>query len=148
MTTKEFERVIRQNDQLAALNPHATKPANRKSCRPVEQTDKMTGLEKSFLYYWRLCGGDPLDWLYTQKIFPERPRMHVDFMHRSLPVAVEINGGQWQKRSGHNSGRGVRRDAEKLTLCNVHGLTLFTLTTDMVGFDEVMKIKIFVEGKL
>lgn len=147
MTTKELETVIGANPDLHALNPHATKPIKRKSSRPAEPIDRMTGLEKSFLYYWHVCGGDPMVWLFGQHPFPERPRMHVDFKHVTLPVVVEVDGGQWMARSGHNNGRGIQRDAEKLALCNAHGLVLFRLTTDMVGFDEVMKIKTFVEER-
>lgn len=114
------------------------KPQHKKR-RQAEPVERITSLEKAFLHWWRICGGEPLDWLFGQKIFPERPRMHVDFYNDTWRVAVEIDGGQWQK-SGHSSGTGLRRDAEKLALCNKYGIKLYRLPTSMVTYDEVMKL--------
>lgn len=117
-------------------------PKHRK--RKTEPVEKMTGLEKSFLHWWRVAGGDPLDWLFGQKIFPERPRMHVDFYNPEWRVAVEIDGGQWAqrhgKKSGHSSGTGLQRDAEKLALCNRYGIALYRMPTSMVSYEEILKL--------
>ena len=123
------------------------KTPQRKPVSPTEPISKMTGLEKSFLYFWRLCGGESDDWLFGQHPFTERKRMHLDFtLARNPKIAVEIDGGQWQK-SGHSSGTGLKRDAEKLALCNQYGITLFRLPTSSVNYDEVMKIFVFVREK-
>lgn len=111
----------------------------QKKRRPHEPAEKMTGLEKSFLYYWRLCGGNSEDWLFGQHIFADRPRMHVDFYNPHKCIAVEIDGGQWQK-GGHTSGTGVQRDAIKLRMCNQMGVTLYRLTTSMVSYEEIMNL--------
>lgn len=121
------------------------KTQQRKPTKPTQRISEMTGLEKQFLYFWRLCGGDSVDWLFGQCPFAERPRMHIDFTLASNPkIAVECDGGQWQV-SGHSSGKGLQRDAEKLALCNRYGITLFRLPTSMVNFEEVQKIFEFVE---
>ena len=121
--------------------------SQHKKRRQAEPVERMTGLEKSFLHWWRVCGGDPLDWLFGQKLFPERPRMHVDFYHEKKRIAVEIDGGQWQGISGHNSGTGLQGDAEKLALCNKHGITLYRLPTSLVTYDGVMEIYEVVKGE-
>ena len=91
--------------------------------RKTEPVERMTSLEKRFLLLWEAVGGNQLDWLFGQKIFAERPRMHVDFYNAEWRIAVEIDGGQWQI-SGHSSGKGLQRDAVKLALCNRIGVKL------------------------
>lgn len=71
--------------------------------------------------------------------------MHVDFYSAAWMVAVEIDGGQWSGKAGHNSGKGVARDAQKLAMCNQKGVTLFRLPTSSVCYDEVRKIWDFVQ---
>lgn len=108
--------------------------------RPTEPVEKMTGLEKAFLYWWRVVGGNPEDWLFGQKLFPERPRMHVDFYEPVKRIAIEIDGGQHMRKSGHSNGAGLRRDAEKLALCNKHRITLYRLVSDMVCYEDVKRL--------
>lgn len=105
-----------------------------------------TCLELQFLYYWRICGGVDDDWRHEVHPFSERPRMHVDFMHVTKPVAIEIDGGQFMKRGGHSNPGGIARDAAKLALCNQHGITLFRLPTAMVNYEEVGRVWEFVRG--
>ena len=136
----------RVNGNVEMVTQHR-KTQQRKPTKPTQRVGEMTGLEKQFLYFWRLCGGDSTDWLFGQHPFTERPRMHLDFTLAINPkIAVEVDGGQWQK-SGHSSGTGLKRDADKLTLCNQYGITLFRLPTSNVNYDEVMKIYNFVKEK-
>jgi len=107
--------------------------------RKTEPVERMTSLEKRFLLLWEAVGGNQLDWLFGQKIFAERPRMHVDFYNAEWRIAVEIDGGQWQI-SGHSSGKGLQRDAVKLALCNRIGVKLYRFPTSMVCFEEVEKL--------
>jgi very-short-patch-repair endonuclease len=55
----------------------------------------------------------------------------LDFAMPDLRIGVEINGGQWQI-SGHSSGRGLHRDADKQNRALVAGWSIFWLTTDML----------------
>lgn len=117
-----------------------------RSAQEPRKTEKQpTGLELQFLYFWRLCGGCDEDWQHEANIFSDRPRMHVDFYSATWMVAVEIDGGQWAGKAGHNSGKGVARDAQKLAMCNQLGVTLFRLPTSSVCYDEVRKIWDFVK---
>jgi hypothetical protein len=125
------------------LNGFVRKPS-RKPQEQRKAEKQPTGLELNFLYFWRLCGGRDEDWQHEAHIFPDRPRMHVDFYSDIWKVAVEIDGGQWSSRAGHNSGKGVARDAQKLAMCNLLGVTLFRLPTSSVDYDEVMNIWEFV----
>lgn len=63
-----------------------------------------------------------------------RPRRHVwDFVHRTLPLCVEVNGGQARgSRSGHGSWTGLARDAEKAQLAMLQGYWPWTVTTSML----------------
>lgn len=57
---------------------------------------------------------------------------HVDFAWPAQRLAVEINGGTWQAKSGHNSGRGLRRDWHKTNRLQLAGWLILTFTSDMV----------------
>lgn len=46
-------------------------------------------------------------------------------------LLVEIHGAVWVK-GGHNTGVGVTRDAEKLTLATLNGFWSMSFTTDQV----------------
>ena len=69
-------------------------------------------------------------------------RYRLDFV---LPgkLAVEVNGGSWVK-SGHSTGKGLQRDADKGYECLKAGFRLLTLTSDDVrsgaGIDKVLSL--------
>lgn len=128
------------------LNGFTRKPF-RNTQEQRKSKKQPTGLESKFLYFWRLCGGCDEDWQHEAHIFTDRRRMHVDFYNDGWKVAIEIDGGQWSKKAGHNSGKGVARDAEKLAMCNRIGVTLFRLPTSNVNYEEVLKIWQFVQGR-
>lgn len=48
-------------------------------------------------------------------------------------LLVEVNGGAWSKgKMGHNSGTGLQRDAEKISLAAVQGFRMIVATTEQV----------------
>ncbi len=53
-----------------------------------------------------------------------------DFCIPSHKILIEVNGGQWQAKGGHNSGRGVARDAKKANHAMASGWRLLTFVTD------------------
>lgn len=79
-----------------------------------------------------------IDFEQEVKLIPDR-RFSFDFVLKSTPVAIEIQGGTWSKgKSGHNSGSGIRRDCEKSNLAQMYGYTIFKFTSDMVISGEAI----------
>ncbi|GIV86606.1 MAG: hypothetical protein KatS3mg054_0635 [Chloroflexus sp.] len=69
---------------------------------------------------------------------PER-RFRWDFALPDVRVLVEVQGGIWMReRTGHTSGRGVRRDCEKANLAALHGWRTLFFTPDMVRSGEAI----------
>ena len=100
-------------------------------------------LEDKFEAAWRLI---------VRTDFPERQwRFHpvrkwtFDFTWPSRLLAVEIHGGIWQARSGHNRG-GVTRDAEKSRTAQAMGWCVLAYTTD--DMKNVVKVVEEVAGIL
>ena len=48
------------------------------------------------------------------------------------PLAVEIEGGTWMRKSRHTSGAGFAKDAEKYNEAALLGWRVLRFTTDMV----------------
>lgn len=70
-----------------------------------------------------------------RKLAPGR-RFVWDFVHRSLPIAVEIQGGQFLgRRGGHSGWKGLARDAEKALLAMRAGYLPVTFVTSQVTGD-------------
>jgi hypothetical protein len=61
----------------------------------------------------------------------------------SKQLLIEIQGGTWMAKSGHNTGKGIFRDCEKLNLAILEGYAVMHFTTDMVedgtAIDQVVK---------
>jgi len=55
-----------------------------------------------------------------------------DFIFPLVRVAVEVQGGTWMAKGGHNTGGGIRRDAEKNNLAVAAGWQCFYFTADMI----------------
>ena len=88
-------------------------------------------LQDAFYHSWVAMGGERDYWQVEYKFHPER-RWRFDFANPDHKVAVEVNGGQWGV-SGHSSGSGLQRDAEKLNAAQALGWKVFVLTTSMLS---------------
>lgn len=64
------------------------------------------------------------------KIVPNR-KFRWDYAWPDLKLAVEVNGGIWVQ-SGHSSGTGIARDAEKLNLAVLEGWRVLVFTKDPI----------------
>ena len=51
---------------------------------------------------------------------------------------VELQGGIWMKKSGHNTGVGITRDCRKLARTTLAGWRQFSFTTNMVESGEAL----------
>jgi len=52
----------------------------------------------------------------------------MDFVFRSAKLIVEINGGVWLQKSGHNTSKGIMRDYEKSNLAQLNGFMYLQYT--------------------
>lgn len=60
--------------------------------------------------------------------------------HISPNLLVEVQGGVWNfAKSGHSSGRGITRDAEKASLAVAHGYKQITATTAQVKSGQALE---------
>lgn len=59
------------------------------------------------------------------------PRYRYDFqwidLKRDLYVAVEVQGGVYGKKSGHNSGKGIMRDMSKINFAQCNDYYIFLI---------------------
>lgn len=62
-------------------------------------------------------------------------KLEFDFSWRSLRIAVEIQGGLNNSRSGHTSAVGIKRDMRKQNLCVVHQWQLLQLHAEQITDD-------------
>jgi hypothetical protein len=58
-------------------------------------------------------------------------------------LLIELCGGTWMPKSGHNTGRFIQRDYEKANLAILNGYDVFHFTTqdveDGTAIDQVVK---------
>lgn len=77
------------------------------------------------------------------RVFPDLPlvrehpfiadrKFRADFAHLESRVAIEYQGGIWQReRTGHSSGKGIERDCLKSCLAQLGGWAIFPLSPAM-----------------
>ena len=73
------------------------------------------------------------------KFHPKR-RWRLDFAWVDKKIGVEVEGGIWLPRSGHNTGVGISRDVEKGNALTLLGLKLIRLTGKMIKSGEALNI--------
>lgn len=71
-------------------------------------------------------------------------KLRWDFYIPAVNLLVEIQGGTWMRKGGHNTGVGIRRDCEKVTLATLHGYRVMLFTTadvmDDTAIDAVIEL--------
>jgi very-short-patch-repair endonuclease len=82
---------------------------------------------------------------------PER-LYRADFFFESSNLIVEINGGTWMVKSGHNTGKGIQRDYDKCNRAQLLGFVYLQFTekelNDLTALDTVkryVRTHIFIE---
>jgi len=86
-------------------------------------------LEELFWFQIRAVGLDRF--VVRELVFAKDRKYRLDFAHLLSQVAVEIQGGIW-KPGGHNTGVGISRDCEKLSLAASLGWRVLPVTGRMV----------------
>lgn len=157
LSADELTRILQQPgytvaEPLTQLVPGAPQtPPGRTEARSKGQRTNvaMTPLQTAFETLYRQLGGVG-EWRYNYRFLPGR-RYELDYALPAIKTGVEVNGGQWMK-SGHSSGRGLHRDADKQNLAILHGWVVFWLTTDMLSPnanpEHVARIVRYVRGRL
>lgn len=112
--------------------------------KPLLVKSQSRKLADKFERIWKDLGGEP--WTPEYKFHPTR-KFLLDYAWPDIKVGLEINGGSWSKISGHNSGKGLNRDAEKGNLAQAEGWTYIVFTTDMVTLAWCTWLKELIERK-
>lgn len=113
------------SDDTLALNPDLADTLRKKNTKHDRRK-----LEYRFLEFWNYLGGPELKTEY--RFHPSR-MWRFDFALPEQMIAIEINGGTWMARSGHNYGQHVTRDYEKYNAAALLGWRLFLFTSDMLS---------------
>lgn len=76
-----------------------------------------------------------------------KPGWSLDIAHVPSKTAVEINGGAWMKRGGHNTGKGLIRDWGKMAIATLEGWAVITISGETINdfwvkqFYELQKLR-------
>ena len=105
----------------------------------------MSHLEHQFTQLW-LYYFPEID-LYSEYKFSKKRKFRADFAHPQAKVIIEIQGGIWQK-SGHSSGKGITRDAEKLNLATTEGWAVFFLPAPLINEEQLQAIARTIKNRL
>ncbi len=93
-------------------------------------------LEAKFALLWRALRGPPL--VREHRFAPPR-RWRFDFAHPASRVAVEVEGGVWN-RGRHNRPKGFIADCEKYSAAALAGWTVVRLTRGQITEEKVEEI--------
>ena len=89
----------------------------------------MADLQQAFKTQCRMCGfPTPIE---EYKAIHNR-NYRWDFYFRAANLLVEIQGGIHMAKSGHNTGVGIERDAEKINLATCAGYKVMQVTGKMI----------------
>lgn len=105
-------------------------------------------LERRFKSIWESVAPE-LTLVEQKKGVVAGRRFVYDFLVLDAGVLVECNGGTWARgNSGHSSGSGIARDAEKVNQAQIFGYNIFVLTVDKLTKDYVENIANFCRDKI
>lgn len=90
----------------------------------------MSVLEDELLWHIR-AAGLPSPERELTGIVPGR-KFRFDLGWKNARLLVEINGGVFMKKSGHNTGQGINRDTEKCNLATLEGWTVLSVTSNQI----------------
>ena len=119
----------------------------KKQCTKDEAI-KESHLERRFRSIWAIVAADlPLQ-SQKKEVVPGR-RFVYDFFVPDAGVLIECNGGVWAKgQSGHSSGAGIQRDAEKINAAQINGYAIFVFTPDKLTTEYISNVADFCREKI
>ena len=97
-------------------------------------------LELQFIDLWTNIYPD-ID-LHEEYLFAKelKRQFRLDFAHPETKIGIEINGGIYQRNSGHSSIKGLERDYEKACTAAILGWRIFPLSKSMITEDWIQSI--------
>jgi len=136
-------------DQSSVKQKKGSKKEQPTEAQRALRAAKREALENDFLGHWVRVGG-PID--FWEKVDIEgyegyEGRYELDFYNDQYKVAVEVQGGQYMKNSGHKNIKGLARDARKLAKCHALGITLYHIPNDLLADRWAEEILQFVRRK-
>ncbi|NBW12840.1 MAG: hypothetical protein EBR82_32935 [Caulobacteraceae bacterium] len=99
--------------------------------------------------HWRcLPDAAELDEPVREHRFHATRKWRFDLAWTRLKVAVELHGGTWKRKSGHN-GAGVAKDAAKINAAQELGWKVFVFAGDQLKnmAENVMQVADFIRGQ-
>jgi hypothetical protein len=78
-------------------------------------------------------------WVWEYQFHPTR-KFCFDIAAPGVRLAIEVNGGQWLQKGGHNTGPAVIRDAEKFAEAAILGWTVLAFPGSMVEDGSALKL--------
>ena len=72
------------------------------------------------------------------KAIPGR-RYSWDFAWPEAKILLEVQGGTWMSKGGHNTGSGINRDNEKANLANIAGWCCLAVTKDHIKSGQALE---------
>ena len=158
-TLAELKKIAKQTGATLVgqrlVQPVVGKPRRK---RKVEETDadrqikaaNRMKLHRQFETAWHQLSGPPLN---AELLVIAGRKYRSDYIHERAKVSIEINGGTWsKKKTAHNSGVGLERDATKQNLVVMSGYTPFVLTSKMLSkksiVENLLPIIKFIEERL
>lgn len=106
--------------------------SNDSPAKKLKREQKKAEREKlEKLFELHLKADNLTGWEKQYRFIDERKFMF-DFAFPKQKIAVEIDGGTWMGKGGHNSGSGIQNDRDKDELAILNGWTVYRCTAHMV----------------
>ena len=74
------------------------------------------------------------------KAIPDRKFAFDFYIPTKENLLIELQGGTWMSKGGHNTGKGIHRDCEKANLAVLNGYAVLHFTTDMVESGKALQL--------
>ena len=129
ITTAELAR------HMARIGGVVAKPRAKRFSGPVSAKKRKSRIEQQFLLRW-----DGPAFVTEHRFHPVR-KHRLDYAWPEAKVGMEVNGAIFGGASGHNTGMGIARDAEKNNLMQEVGWRLIILTAKSNLDDEIRRLK-------
>lgn len=90
----------------------------------------------AFLMHFKAFGGE--GWWEPEVVLAPPParQFRYDARHADSRTLLEIQGGVWMAKGGHNTGQGIARDCEKANFAQYNGYAIILLTTHQIEGDD------------
>lgn len=98
--------------------------------------DNESEAERAFMTRWIQLSGLGANYVPEREWrFDPARKWRFDFAWPSFKLALEVEGGTWQKRGGHTTGMGYQKDCEKYNHALELGWRVLRYTPQMVEKD-------------